>query len=30
MDGDEERDKKQSALPKQFQQKFMATDSAVL
>ena len=30
MDGNEERDKKQSALPKQLQEKFMTTDSAVL
>ena len=30
MDGNEERDKKQSALSKQLQEKFMTTDSAVL
>ena len=30
MDGNEERDKKQSALLKQLQEKFMTTDSAVL
>ena len=30
MDGNEERGKKQSALPKQLQAKFMTTDSAVL
>ena len=30
LDGNEERDKKQSALPKQLQEKFMTTDSAVL
>ena len=30
MDGNEERDKKQSALPKELQEKFMTTDSAVL
>ena len=30
MDGNEERDQKQSALPKQLQEKFMTTDSAVL
>ena len=30
MDGNKERDKKQSALPKELQEKFMTTDSAVL
>ena len=30
MDGNEKRDKKQNALPKELQEKFMTTDSAVL
>ena len=30
MDGNKESDKKQSALPKELQEKFMTTDSAVL
>ena len=30
MDGNKKRDKKQNALPKELQEKFMTTDSAVL